>query len=369
MRLASYLALATCVGVGGYWLSADGKPAAPAPTLTAVRTAKLPVIVVPPASLDTDEEPILDDEPAEEVADEVLRGHGGISDPAEFAMVFSVGADTYVRLSNEARATSHGTPRLILADRDSEITSVVAPVTVGALPPAYRAWANRDVLVNGDCKARVIGFAEVSRVAGEASDPYSNFDDEGNRLPVEDWTVESVMAENVTLAAKLDGDCDGTWARAADWSPAVIVAHVEAPALEQAALDDLIAMKGEEIAASWKAQGGEGTWREHAEITTSTWLHPDTNERWIFVQASHPGYCGDPGIAAMAVYRAGPDGKPRFATELNDAGVNIDELVDLDGDGQPEFLGSRGDSTELYDLADTSHDSIYVQRHHYGCGC
>lgn len=368
MRLASYLGLATCIGVGGYWLSADGTPVVTAPSRPAVRTAKIPTVVVPP-SLPADA-PIVDDEEiTEDVAVEEIRGHATITDPAEFAMVFEVDGTTYLRLSAEERATAHGTPRLILStvEYGEPYAAVVAQVTVGALPAELRGWANREVVVDGDCKARVIGFAEVSRVIGDASDPYA-YDEDGERLENEPWTVDRVRESNVTLAAKLDR-CTGTWARAADWSPATVVARIEAPALEQAALDDLIAIKGEELAASWKEQGGEGTWREATTITTSTWLHPDTNERWIFVQASKPGYCGEPGISAMAVYRAGADGTPHLATELADAAASIDDVVDLDGDGQPEFLTSQGDGTYLQDLADTAHESIYLQRHSYGCGC
>jgi len=186
-------------------------------------------------------------------------------------------------------------------------------------------------------------------------------------MPVEEWTVERVTESNVTLAAQLDGACDGSWARAESFSPAAVAIHVEAAALESAARDDLFASIDDEMTTSWKDMGGEGTWRDAATITTSTWEHPLTNERWVFVQAHRDGSCGDANFSRMAAYRVGENGKLRLATTMTHGASEIDQVVDLDGDGQPELLVDGG--TELVDLADRSHEAIYIQSYHYGCGC
>lgn len=363
MRLASYLGLATCVAAGSYWLVTDGTTGPVAPTAPAIRTAKIPAAVIARVALA---------EPAPELAEEVtadseepIHGLDQITDPAELAMVFDLDGDTYVRLSEDETATSHGTPHLISGD---DVTAVIAPVTVGALPPALRGWANRAVVVDGACEARVVGFAEISRVIGFASDPTS-YDEDGEPIPADDWTVESVREQGVVLAAKLDR-CDGTWARAADWSPAAIVAKVDAPALERVAADDMVAMFDSELADDWREQGGEGTWRDAAKVTTSTWAHPLTEERWIFVQASHPGTCGEANIEKLAAYRVGADGQPRFVSELGGGHDTIEQVIDVDGDGQPELLmASEDDSTELVDLAGSGQQAIYIPHVSYGCGC
>ena len=292
---------------------------------------------------------------------EEIRGLEPIS-LEELALVFHADGDTYLRLESDSSATAHGTPRLT-TDGDAEV--VIAPVGIGALPADLRAWANREVLVDGVCKARVTGFAEVSRVIGDASDPYA-WDEDGEPIPPEPWTVDRVRETGVMLAAKLDG-CAGTWARAAAWAPAAIVAKVEAPALEGAAEAEMIARFDAELADAWKEQGAEGAWQDHADFTTSTWQHPLTNERWVFVQASHPGSCGEPYIGATAVYRVGADNQPRFAARLGT--IDLTQVIDLDGDGQPELVTGDGEGGGMRDLTDNEHASIYVPRREYGCGC
>ena len=173
---STYLALAACVGLGGYFLVDHDAPAASPAKPRAVRTAKLPSLAITPAVTDDDDESLdLDlDVPSEDEPVEEIRGHEAITDPAEFAMVFDVGGTLYLRLSQEERATARGEALLL---ENAGVTSVVAPVAASALPAAFRSWVGRSVLVDGTCRARVVGFAEVSRVSGDASDPYS-YDEE-----------------------------------------------------------------------------------------------------------------------------------------------------------------------------------------------
>src|SRR5438477_317145 len=83
------------------------------------------------------------------------------------------------------------------------------------------------VLADGTCSARVVGFAEVSRVSGEppGTEEYYYHDGEGdadgdderkNRDEPPKWTIDDVRQHGVTLAARLDG-CGGTWARASEF--------------------------------------------------------------------------------------------------------------------------------------------------------
>lgn len=120
---------------------------------------------------------------------------------------------------------------------------------------------------------------------------------------------------------------------------------------------------------SWLEDGGTGDWRDAAEVVTHAVHHPLTDEDWVFVQARRDGSCGDPGFALMAAYRANPDGTVRRVADLSFGSAMIHEVVDLDGDGQPEIILGGGDHAELVDLADEQHVAIDVAERSYGCGC
>lgn len=358
------------VAAGLYVMHAHGTHAAtpPAPQQKAT-LAIAPRFVAPPSlttpAYDDETEDGLDDE-GEEL--EEIRGMTPIEDPAELAMVFSVDGTSYVRISYEERATSHGRRRMV---DDGTTKSVVASVATSALPEELRRWAGRTVLVDGTCRARVVGFAEVSRVAGDPPGTedyyYSAEDERPTELP--EWTIENITSENVMLAAQLDG-CTGTWARGTEFSPAAVAELDSDPELESAALADLLAEgDSDPTQDSWRESGGEGDWREAVDPTATVYTHPLTGERWIFASAYKSGGCGDPGVEVMAAYRASANGKVHRVADLEYAGQTIDSVIDVDGDGQPELLLGGGDSVDFVDLKSTSHDSISVSYYSYGCGC
>ncbi|MDX2093752.1 MAG: hypothetical protein SFX73_38295 [Kofleriaceae bacterium] len=325
----------------------------PAPMLVSTRDAHP----------DVPELALADEEPEE------VRGHGEIEDVAEFAMLFEVGGTTYLRLSSDLRATSRGTPRLIV---DGEVYAAVAPVALAALPAELSPWQGRTVLVDGTCKARVVGFAEVARASGDAPgiEEYWNLSEDERPASPPAWTLEDLMNDEVILAAKLDG-CAGTWARSTDYQPAQVARAVSSPSLETDAIADLLAIDdgADPIQDAWKEMGGEGDWRESVDIEAKTFEHPDTGEKWIFASAYKEGSCGDPSASKMAAYRVTASGAVQRFTELDYAGETLQEVVDLDGDGQPELVFGSGGSATLVDLANKEHASIAVPFHTYGCGC
>lgn len=358
-----YLALAGCVVVGGYLLiGGGGDDDAPAQEARAApaRTAAIPAMV--PRLPGADREPEIDEEI--EIEEEEMRGLTPLEDPAELAFVFSLDGEAYLRLSSSERALERGSARMVVED---DVYAVVAPVTTAAMPAELRAWAGRSVLVNGVCRARVVGFAEVSRISGEPADTYYDHPDEEDEPAT--WTIESVTDAGVVLAAKLDG-CTGTWARSTDYAPAAVAAKIDAPALEQAARAELLARHDvDPTQETWTGSGGEGDWRDAAEVVTQVYQHPLTDERWVFAQARRLGSCGDPSFDVMAAYRANADGTIRRVADLKFGDDNIMEVVDVDGDGQPELVLGNGNRAELVDLANESHESIYVEYRYYGCGC
>lgn len=363
MRISpSYLALAGCVVAGGYLLVGDDEAPAQPARVAPARPAAIPAMV--PRLPGGDGEPEIEIETGEEIEEEAMRGLAALEDPAEFAFVFSLDGVSYVRLSSEETALDRGSPRMIEEDG---VYAVVAPVTAAAMPAELRAWAGRTVLVDGVCRARVVGFAEVSRISGEPYHPYG--DDMGEDDAPAAWTIEAITDSGVELAARLDG-CTGTWARSTDYSPAAVAARIDAPELEAAAREELLARGDlDPTQEAWAAAGGEGDWRDAAEIVTRVHRHPLTDERWVFVQARRHGGCGEPGFEVMAAYRADGDGKIRRVADLEFGSEDITDVVDVDGDGQPELVLGGGTQAELVDLANERHESIHVEHRYSGCGC
>jgi hypothetical protein len=79
--------------------------------------------------------------------------------------------------------------------------------------------------------------------------------------------------------------------------------------------------------------------------------------------------CGDPYVSHMAVFRTGKGGKLRHVAKLDYVTSDIQDVVDIDGDGQPELVVGEGDSSQLVDLTNAMLDTISVSSHDYGCGC
>ncbi len=364
----SYLILGAAVAVGAYAVhSNDTRPTATTQASIADEPRAARVRATAQPSLPREEQDDADENEATEQPDEEIRGHAAIESSDEFALVFSVGPTSYLRLSAEQRATSRGRRRMHVEDG---VHSVIASVATSALPHALQVWSGRDVLVNGTCRARVVGFAEVSRVSGQppGSEDY-DYASEDERGDEPQWTIDNVADDNVMLAAVLDG-CSGSWARTADYAPAVVAHAAESPGLETAAIADLMARDTDDpIQAGWARDGGEGDWRDAVDVDVLTYEHPLTGEHWVFASAHRDGGCGDASVALMAAYRAGAHGKLRRVADLEFAGESIAHVVDLDGDGQPELVLGDGDRAELVDLANNRHDSIDVPEHHYGCGC
>jgi hypothetical protein len=188
-----------------------------------------------------------------------------------------------------------------------------------------------------------------------------------------EWTIDDVRQHGVMLAAKLD-NCDGTWARASEYPAAAVAHETEEPALEQAAIDDVLATYGDDddVDHWWKESGGEGDWRTSDSVAREahTYVHPLTNEKWVVASVYREGGCGEFGVSRMAVFHVSDGGKLRRVADLGHAGQTIQDVVDLDGDGQPEILfGDGSEDTSLVDLKDQTADSISVDYVSYGCGC
>jgi hypothetical protein len=288
----------------------------------------------------------------------------------EIQLVFRADGASYMRLADVERDEDgalqwprHGAPRLVVEDG-----AMVAIAAVGDadVPAIHRAWAGKQVVVDGECRATVTGFAVVSRLSGEPA--YA-----GIEKPR--WDAASVMhSGSQVLAARLDR-CGGVFARDAALAPVVIPEPIRNERLAGAARSALIASPaGLEAKQSWddfKPSDAEGAWWEHTRIDAGVLRHPRTGETLVTVHAAldHED-CGGPDINVWGVYRAAADGTLSPVHEVRlDPLHSIERIIDVEGDGELELIGRTwlGDDLVLAGEDGSERDRLDMQ--FYGCPC
>jgi hypothetical protein len=283
----------------------------------------------------------------------------------ELSLVFSAAGATYVKLAeigeDAAAMPKHGKAKLV---DDDGVTTAFASVDAADVPAAYQRWLDRDVLVDGTCRAKVTGIAVVSRLTGDTG--YAGIDDEK-------WTTKNVLEHgSVVLAAKLDG-CKGTFARGAELPPVIIPAEIENAELAAKARAALIASQpARETQRDYLEFDTKTPWHESEYATFATRIvrHPTTGVTWVSVHASMEHGCGGPDVNVWGLWRVEDDGT-LAAVQLRRMGDmhSIDKLIDIDNDGELELIGTpwlgldtvvtRGSGEELDRLSLTF----------FGCPC
>lgn len=288
---------------------------------------------------------------------------------AAFELVFEAHGATYMRLADLERGHLPRHGRLQLEDENQDPTQVVATVAGADVPAAYRAWQGRAVVVHGTdgsrCTAHVTGFAIVSRLTGDPD--YAGLD-------ATHWTAASVLDQGATvLAARLDR-CTGSYARDAALPPIVVPVAIAAPELAARATAALLASPA--AAATQKAWAGEygqpGSWTADPElaITSQVLRHPGTGVVWVSVHARREHGCGEPDSNVWGLFRVARDGSlvPAVLRQLGELDT-IDQLLDVDGDGQLEVLGKPWLGLDrVLERAD-GHVLQTLSLPFYGCPC
>ena len=247
--------------------------------------------------------------------------------------VFTAGGATYMALDDldPTKVPRHG--KLVQAT-DDYVNDAIARVAAANVSRDQRAWLHRDVIVDSACHARVTGFALVARVSGDPS-----YTEDPN---ADQWTSSSIFEHgHIVLAAMLD-DCTGTYARDAA-SPDVtpfeeVVDPVHVAAARAAVLASDLAT---DAATEWSKAQQTGHWFDEGQLTGRAVRDPRSGVTWISMHG-HPGYaCGGPDINLWGLFRVEPDGT-LTTVQLRPLGdmVSIDKLVDTDGDGIPELIGT-----------------------------
>lgn len=251
----------------------------------------------------------------------------------QVALVFSADGATYMKLASGAVEAMPRHGRLVRAE-GADVETVVADVAARDLAAVDRAWLGKRVTVDGTCTAKVIGFAVVSRLVGDPS--YAG-------IEAERWTSEDIAAHGDTsLVARLDNCAGGTLARDASLPPMAILEEIDDPALVARAKATLLASRDvRDAQAEWTTAEQPGRWYEHeyTETTTHVLRHPRTGTTWVSVHLYFGGGCGLPNPSVWGLYRVDAAGKlVRESTQIGEL-TKIEELVDLDDDGEPEVVG------------------------------
>jgi hypothetical protein len=283
-------------------------------------------------------------------------------------LLFRAGGATYMRLASVERDDEgaiawprHGAPRLV-TEGAAEVA--IAAVRDADMPAVHRAWAGKQVVVDGTCRATVTGFAVVSRLVGDPG--YAG-------LEKERWDAASVMQTGAqVLAARLDR-CSGTFARDAALAPVVIPTPIRDERLARTGKSALIASAAAaEVAREWAEHGSgiEGAWWDHAEFSTTVLRHPRTGVTFVAVHAGTDFGCGGPDVNLWGLYAAAADGalSPVHETRPGDLRA-IDRIIDVEGDGELELIGRtwRGDDVMLTGADGAEQEHLDMQ--FYGCRC
>jgi hypothetical protein len=291
-------------------------------------------------------------------------------DSTELMLVFRAGGESYAKLADLGVAGEPALDRLPrhapaqLIDDDTGTTAVAA-VALADVSEPYRELAGQRLRVDRGCIADVVGFAVVSRLIGDPL--YAGEADEAD----EAWTVDTVMtAGDKVLAARLSG-CEGSYARRAALAPIVTLEPRSSAALAEAARSALLATDAaRETQQRWAEAEGEGAWIDHVELDTRVLRHPLTRVTWVSVHGNYTEGCGGPEVNVWGLFRVTSKG----ALETVEARVldnihAIDELVDLEGDGQPEVLGRDWLGTERILMRSSGTELDRLRQRFYGCPC
>jgi len=233
----------------------------------------------------------------------------------------------------------HRAPKLI-AQKDYAYATI-AGLRERDQPAALRAWRNTQVIVDGSCTDTVRDFALISQISGE---PVYAEDATDNSLG--HWTVATIAEHGLTVvAARLD-HCAGTYARAATAPAAVPFPAVDDDELLLGQRAKTMLMKSHvatearaALRAQFVEQSPDTAFDNVTEVLTIVARDPRTNTMWVSVHAHADFSCGGPQVNFWGLYRTSGDELVMVREQPADL-QQIDALVDLDGDGIPEILGS-----------------------------
>ncbi|HEY0255135.1 MAG TPA: hypothetical protein VGC41_26590 [Kofleriaceae bacterium] len=320
-------------------------------------------------------EPVTMVAPQIEVTDDVaissstsMRAEAAPAPSNEVAFVIQAEDTNYMILPIDAATLPHVKSRMV---NEEYASTTIAPLHAKDLTREVRAWQGVDVLVDNTCRATLHDFAVIHTLTG---DPAYAADETANDAK---WTRASIEKNGAAfVVAKLE-TCSGTYARAASAPAAVKFENLgtdQQSAEELAAIQDL---ESSSVAAEARTgfaeqvtegnMGGSTNFDEVTHFTAQTARDNRTDTSWIVVRGAADFMCGGPDVNIWGLYRI-DHGKPTRIVAAKSKLAGIDSLVDLDGDGLPEILGSELlSTTSFYDR--DQNDLVSYQIPFFGCPC
>jgi hypothetical protein len=283
----------------------------------------------------------------------------------ELALVFSAGGASYMKLTEIGEGAEikpkHERPRLV---SDDGVEAAIANVQVADVPQAYRRWQGRTVKIDNTCETTVTGFAVVSRLTGETG--YAGVD-------ADSWSANNVLESgNVVLAARLAG-CTGTFARDAALPPVIVPRELGDEALVSQARAALIeSAAARDAQAEYSAIVPSGNWwdAEGAQLSAKIVTHPTTGVTWVSMHGHMDEGCGGPQANVWGLFRVEADGS-LAAVQLRklDGLWSIDQLVDLDNDGELEVIGRPWLGLDTVVVSASGEELARLSVPFFGCPC
>ncbi len=280
-------------------------------------------------------------------------------------LVFSADGASYMKLADLGGSSEpmppHGAPRHVT---ENYVEIAVANVNATDVPVAYRSWADREIMVDNTCRAKITGFAVVSRLTGDTG--YANTEDHS-------WTAKNVLEMGSTvLAAKLDG-CTGTFARDAALPAVIVPEEIQNAALAKQARAALIASTpAQDAQHEWLEYDNNGTWYDAEETTFATRIvrHPVTGVTWVSVHGYVEPMCGAAEANVWGLFRVQADGT-LAAVQLRKLGDlwKIDQLIDIDGDGELELVGKPWLGLDTVVTRASGEELERLPLAFFGCAC
>jgi hypothetical protein len=283
----------------------------------------------------------------------------------ELALVFSAGGASYMKLTEIGESAEimpkHDKPLLV---RDDGVEAAIANVQLADVPQAYRRWQGRTVKVDNTCETTVTGFAVVSRLTGETG--YAGVD-------AETWSANHVIESgHVVLAARLAG-CAGTFARDAALPAVIVPRELSNEALvdqARAALIESAPAREAQIDYSEIVQSGNWWDAEGAQLSAKIVTHPTTGVTWVSMHGHIDEGCGGPQANVWGLFRVEADGS-LAAVQLRklDGLWSIDQLVDLENDGELEVIGKPWIGLDTVVVRASGEEIARLTVPFFGCPC
>jgi hypothetical protein len=257
---------------------------------------------------------------------------------------------------------------------DEYPTRTLAPLRNRDLTHELRAWRGQSVVVDSSCIDVLHDFALVHVLSG---DPVYAAEDD---IATAKWTRRMIDEHGTAyVVAKLE-HCTGTYARA-ELAPPIIayeeltadpakldldVAHATADLMKSDIGDQV---KQEFISQMADQHDTSSAFDKVTEITTKVALDPRTHTKWIAVHAHADFMCGGPQINFWGLYRVDGDHVIAVKQAKLESLAQITSLIDVDGDGIPEILGSGwiSPTNAIYDLEENT--VVLYDVPFFGCPC